>query len=322
MSLKGSGSAIAGILALVAGCGQMLRVCSKTDDVMRVGKFAKQSDYADDAFRAGRYGDNIGNVRYGDEVLNSTRYAKQAGNYDRGNSFVKMVMDKQYNQQTSKIVDDFHEKYLRYTDKEFAKEMDAIDHSIKLKSDPDYTLAKDIVIAKYQTEATIVARSRTFETIKTALKLGKHLLDGEKLAHDFKNSNHLLLTDTTVYIENLTIQIPKGSILSDNTSGATWTEENMMSQVLIVKSEITKNYERLKVLSRHSISDHSSIIRDFRLGKDNTFSFTKNFDRVYCKYETISRGENSILIEALSYDSIAATNQVSKIISELIDLKN
>lgn len=317
MSNGSSGSILTGILALFAGCGTMLRMCSKADDVARLGKVA---NYADDA-RGLRHLDDAGNLRYGDDVLRTSRNASRLNNSMSGEDFARAINESITDRQAASVIEDFHETYLLKSEPGFRKEMNALSKDTRLKADPyEYALAKEELLMKYGSESSTLARENTFRTIKTTFKLTNKLFDYATNLQDILDLYNIIGEDSVARIQDFEVTLPKGALVAKDSVRIVWADNVNVNQVTVIESFDINKFIREKTNPTGNSSSWTTHVKDFQMGDNNIFSFGQGYLKVFGRYETITRDNETILIESMSSDSLAPSIHVDKIVKALIDL--
>jgi len=189
------GGAIGAIVLVIASLAPILRMCSKADDVARLGKFGKSLNYADDVARSGKYGRGLDDL---------SRYSKAYPDYARK---TRQMSEYVQDAKARKIADVHEADYLKQTSPKFNERLSDLNKDVDLVNDRiAYQEAYRALKEEFITPTLAQKFAKALKITHKAIKLGDLYYP-----HNKTDQTDIELLNEKVYsIEGLKLTIPSG----------------------------------------------------------------------------------------------------------------
>lgn len=189
------GGAIGAIVLAIASLAPILRMCSKADDVARLGKFGKSINYADDVARSGKYARGLDNM---------SSYSKAYPDYaKKTRQFTEYIQDAK----ARKIADVHEAEYLKQTSPKFKEQLTELNKNVDLVNDRiAYQEAYRALKEEFITPSLAQRFAKVLKMTHKVIKLGDMYYP-----HDKTDQTDVELLNEKIYtIDGLKLTIPNG----------------------------------------------------------------------------------------------------------------
>jgi hypothetical protein len=213
---KSGGSGIGHILAVVVGVFAMMgRMCSKVDDVARVGlrsadnfadasRYGRNADAFDDylkhadELRGSRYADDASGMRYGDNIGGGLHGQSM-------NNQIDNLYDRMIQAESRKISKAQEIEYMKQINPEFNAKIDAIYDDAMYASNPRLAQKQiDELVEEFRTPEVIKYMAKMLKITHKTIKI--HKLYGKNRSQDIEGNRELKhRTDYVVFQQKLSI---------------------------------------------------------------------------------------------------------------------